>query len=261
MTVKLKISDLSFSIGKTKILHDINLTVKEGTFFGIVGPNGSGKTTLLRLIVGMYKPEKGQIELFNKGRFTKFTPKNYSLMTQNNYSNYLSVEENIEMGRYPWYNFFGKSSSDSKKIAMAIQYFDIESKKERCFNSLSGGEQRRVRAARMYSHGCQLLLLDEPTSNLDWGYKHRIVNLFKQLCKDRNNTVVATLHDLEIANQYCDELALVQEGRVLVVGKPHEVLSKENIEKMFGLKFASHPLNGQTSNLQNIQPQITGVEN
>ncbi|MVO98957.1 ABC transporter ATP-binding protein [Paenibacillus lutrae] len=236
----------------TKVLRDINIEVAAGEFFGIIGPNGSGKSTLLRLISGVEPATEGQILL--KGKDARGYPRRelarWLAVLQQDALPPLgyTVREVVEMGRFPFQSWLGTDRPDAGKLIDSIMLrLDLESLADRTVENLSGGQRQRVALAKVMAQEPRLLLLDEPTTFLDIGYQVQLMDYVSAWQREEGLTVVAVLHDLNLASQYCDRLLVVSEGQEVSTGTPDRVMNIEMIRSVYGTEpvVLKHPANGK----------------
>lgn len=238
----IKIEGLNFSIDNKNILNNINMKIDEHKFVGIIGENGCGKSTLLKNIYRNYKPEKNKIFLSNVD-LNEYTPKGLaekiSVLSQNQKINFdFSVREIVEMGRYTKSSFFSNNNSE-KEMNVALKSVGMEKFKDHNFLHLSGGEMQRVLIARSIAQESDIILLDEPTNHLDIRYQYQIMDLVKKLKK----TVVAVIHDINIASKYCDYIFAIKNGEIIYEGEPKDVITEEKIKEIFDIDVSvlKHP--------------------
>ncbi len=234
----IEISDLSFKIEDKDILTGINLSVGQGEFVGLIGPNGAGKTTLLKCINGINKAE-GSVKV--KGRVIndysdKKLAREIALMHQNTTVSFpFTALDIVLMGRYPYMGRFKGESSEDRLIAKrSMCYTDTQSLERSPITEMSGGERQRVLFAKTLTQQTDIILLDEPTASLDITYQEQIFRYSSQLCGE-GKTVVAAIHDLKIAARYCTRLVLLNNGAVAADGAPAEVLTSENLSKVYNV--------------------------
>ena len=248
---KLTLIHACFGYGSKKVLHDINLETAAGEFLGIIGPNGSGKTTLLKGMAGLINACMGfvgfdglNIIKYGRENLAKkiaFVPQNPVL------PDLFTAMEIVLMGRTPHLGLLRYEGEKDIGIALdAMEITQTAHLARRRVNELSGGERQRVIIARALAQEAQVLLLDEPTANLDINYQAETLNFLQGLCQDKSYTVVAALHDLNLASQYCDRLIMLKDGQVWKQGTPADVIKGESIRVVFGadVQVYQHPLNG-----------------
>jgi len=233
--------NVSFAYGETEAVTAINLTIAPGRFYGIVGPNGCGKTTLLDLLAGNKKPDNGSV-LFggtevsshnrrNLARHLALVPQEYSI----NFA--FTVKEVVLMGRHPYLPRFGvPSPTDWEQVDTAMALIGISHLQDRYVNELSGGEKQRVAVARALAQQAPVLLLDEATSNLDIRYTLQILHALRTQVQQSAQTVIAVMHNLNLAACFCDEILFMRDGEIVRKGSTREILSPENIQLVFGVK-------------------------
>jgi len=207
----LSIKDLSFSYGKQKVLEDINLEVKEKEFLAVIGPNGGGKSTLLKLIIGLLKPQQGSIKLYEKN--IGYVPQN----THINSSFPILVWEVVTLGQNPTKKTKQKAYELLKQVNMQ-NFFNNK------IGELSGGQRQRVLIARALFHNPKLLLLDEPTSNIDPKTSESIFELLKELNKDI--TIIVVSHELSVLLKYATKIAYINKN-IFMHDSPNLSLDKE----------------------------------
>ena len=234
---------------QTHALNNAQLTVRPGEVIGLVGPNGSGQTTLIKAISGVLKPQVGIITLDDIDVY-RIKPKRLAqqmaVVPQSTDTFFFdfTVEEVVLMGRNPHINFLGtESTHDFDVVQKALAMTDVARFADRKINELSGGEQQRVIIARALAQEPKILLLDEATSQLDIGIKIEIFDLVRRLAAS-GIAVIAAIHDLNLAAQYCDRLLLLKRGEILADGTVEEVLTQEHIAEAFGVSalVRKHPI-------------------
>ena len=239
--MRLKIDGVQFYYEARKVLDEISFEAGEGEFIGLIGPNGSGKTTLLKIIDGILKPRIGSVYLDFK-RISELDPKELArelaMVPQTaDLSFDLKVFDVVMMGRYP---YLGKLSFegevDEEKVRFWMKLTNTLHLAERSIKEISGGERQRVLIARALAQEPRILLLDEPTSNLDVCYQIEIMNLLKELVEKLGLTIICAIHDLNLAARYSDKIILINGGRIKGIGRPIEVLTKENLRDVFKIE-------------------------
>lgn len=225
-----------FFAGGRQILQGIDLELRPKEFLGIIGPNGSGKSTFLKCVYRVQKPTAGKI-YFNRKKLDEFSYRESALklavVAQHNFYNFdFSVLDVVLMGRSPHKKMMERDNAEDYKIARdALRVVGLEEFGERNFSTLSGGEQQRVILARALTQQTECLVLDEPTNHLDIKYQLEIMDIVKGL----GVTVIAAVHDLNIAAMYCDRLIAINEGKVAGIGTPRELLTAEFIKELYGV--------------------------
>lgn len=248
----LKIDDLNFKYGEQEILKDINIYLRENEFIGIIGPNGSGKSTLLKNISQHLNPDKGSIYL-NKRLLNDYSvtelARAMAVVPQDTAVNYnFNVYDLVMMGRNPYQDRWGRvEKEDREKVREALELTDTYRFKDKKINELSGGERQRVIVARALAQQPEILLLDEPTANLDINYQREVFDILSSLNNDLNLAILVVSHDLNLSSQYCDKLILLYQGQIHTVGNPEEVLTESNISKVYRTKVMvkENPLTGR----------------
>jgi len=234
----LEARDLSAGYADAMIVRDIRLNVDKGEFVGIIGPNGAGKSTLIRAISRIIRPRRGTV--LYQGRDLWKTPANdvarsLAVVGQDTLIVFeYSVRDIVFMGRIPHIKKFRKESAkDFDVIEKCLALTNTEGIADRFINELSAGERQRVIIAKALAQEPALLILDEPTSHLDISHQIEIFDLLKGLSAHEGLTVLAVLHDLNLASEYCDRLILMSEGTVFADGTPKDVLDYKTIERVY----------------------------
>lgn len=232
--MNIKAENINITLEKNNILKDINIEVDNKEVVGIIGPNGSGKSTFLKCIYRVLKPSDGAILLDKvdiKDMTVKESSKRLAVLSQhNNYNFDFTVKDIVLMGRSPHKRFMERDNKEDYAIVNdALKKVEMLEFKDRCFQSLSGGEQQRVILARALAQQPQCLILDEPTNHLDIKYQLQLMRIVKNL----NIEVIAAIHDLNIAAMYCDKIYVLKDGEIIKYGNPKEVLTKEFIKEVY----------------------------
>ena len=232
--MNLSVENVTVKINKVDIVKSVSLHAQKGDFVGILGPNGSGKSTFLKSIYGVLNYDKGCIKLDGKDIKTinlSDIAKDMAVVGQFNNINFdLSVFDILLMGRSPHLGTFKKESEKDYKIALnAIKKVGMEKSLDRSFATLSGGEKQRVILARALTQQPQVLILDEPTNHLDIKYQIEILSLVKDL----GICVVAALHDLSLAAQFCNEIYIIKHGELIAKGKPKDIITANMVKEVY----------------------------
>lgn len=230
-------SHLNLKIGQQQILSDINLQLQAGKVMGVLGPNGAGKTSLLKLLSGQLKSDNcvswNNKTLANYGAME--LAQQIAVVNQLNDSVFsLNLEQIVRMGLLPHKTLLSKhNKDDQQQIHNAIERVGLSHKSVQSFSSLSGGEQQRGLIARALVQKAALIVLDEPVNHLDVYYQHQVLKLLQSLAHKLNITVVMSLHDLNLAANYCDHLCLLDQGKMVSQGTPLEVLNAKLLTQVF----------------------------
>ncbi|GAA6203611.1 MULTISPECIES: ABC transporter ATP-binding protein [Thalassotalea] len=232
--IHLQAENISWQIDNKHIIKDVSFTAKQGETVGIVGPNGAGKTSLLKCLYQENKMTSGQVtlseislDLFDR----KEIAKKVAVVAQQHEAVFnLTVFDIVNMGLIPHKAFFeSNTNSDRQLIDQALTQVNLQQKKYQVFNTLSGGEQQRCLIARAIVQRPEILIMDEPTNHLDIYYQHQILSIVKQL----GLTLIMTIHDLNLAAQYCDRLLLLSQGEVRAFDDTEKVLNETLIKETF----------------------------
>ncbi len=249
--ISLQIQQVYFSYLNGLVLHGINLSVKAGEMVGLLGPNGSGKTTLIKLASGVLKPDQGEIRLDSSSLSQlsrKSIARSVAVVPQQFHIPFaFTTSEVVMLGRIPFIKALaGETATDRQAVTTAMELVGISQLAQRRFDELSGGERQKVILAMALAQQPRLLLLDEPTVHLDISHQVEILERVRSLNVEQGLTVIAAMHDLNLASLYFDRLILLKEGRVSVEGTPAQVLTEDRIKEVFSasVKVELHPATG-----------------
>ena len=244
--MRLDAKDVNISISGKPIVQHLSIEVPDRKFSALLGANGSGKTTLLRSIYRTQKMDSGIVRLDDED-ITHFPGKklarNMAVMGQFNQINFdYTVLDIALMGRYPFHSLL-EQERDYEIALEALDKVGMKNYRDRNFQSLSGGEKQRVVLARALTQSPKILILDEPTNHLDIRYRLEILSIIKDL----QITVLAALHDLSLAAQFCDHLYLMKQGEIVTQGQPQAVITPENLRRIFDVEACVYPspINGK----------------
>ena len=232
------------SVGYQKpVLANVDLDFGRGQFIALLGPNGAGKTTLLRTLSRHLKPLAGKIEILGQDLHSMsaldLARAVAVCLTDNAKPPLLSVAEFVALGRYPHTGFMGRlSSHDTAVVDRALTSVAAGDLAGRLVEQLSDGERQKVVLARALAQEPKLMLLDEPTAHLDLKHRIEVMGILRNLCRDSGLTVVASLHDIDIAAKVADRVVLVQQGGISDFGLPEAVLTSDKVGQLYGLKAA-----------------------
>jgi iron complex transport system ATP-binding protein len=226
---------------RREVLRSVDLTLARGDLVALVGTNGSGKTTLLRLLTGVLKPDAGGVRFDGRplsdwrrldvARRVAVLPQQLDLPVG------FRVAELVEMGRAPHARrLFASTEADARAVATALADAGALDLADRLAEELSGGERQRLLVAMALAQEPDLLLLDEPTLHLDLAHQVALLAAIRRLRDQRGLTVLAVLHDLNLAAAFAPRVAVLDEGRVVADGSPEEVLSTDLVRRVFGVR-------------------------
>lgn len=236
----LSVRDVSFQYRSGKdVLKDISFTLREGEVLCLLGSNGTGKTTLLKCLLGLLRPKSGEAQLMGKYLLKVSAKKRARMIAYVPQSSALNfpytVQEAVMMGRLPHFGFGASpSAKDHQEVEATLSEMGITDLADRYFQQLSGGEKQLVIIARALAQRAHLLILDEPTSNLDFFNQARTLKLIKKLAQ-LGNTVLLTTHSPDQAFLVSDQVVMIKNGSVFACGCPDEVITDENLSGLYGL--------------------------
>lgn len=224
--------------GPCAVLNDLSFALKGGEILGVVGPNGAGKTTLIKALNGTVSVSAGRIAVLDEdlsmlGR--REVAKRIAVVAQENETKFpITVREFVLAGRFANGSVFGWESDDDLAAASeAIDRCELGGFESRLMNELSGGERQRVVLARALATGARILLLDEPTANLDLAHQAAMFRLVREKCRNEDYSVVVITHDLNLAAEFSDCLMILDAGRVRAFGPPDQVLRSDILKEVF----------------------------
>lgn len=235
-----KVDDLCFGYDKRSVFNGLSVEFHKGDFCTIMGLNGSGKTTLLKCITGLLKPSSGTVMIDGKdiGAYSvREKAKHIAYVSQYQELVFeISVRDYVMMGRNPYQRPWSMAEeSDTEVVEEAMRRCNVSQFQDTMMQSLSGGERQRAMIARAIAQQTDILILDEPLSNIDITHKFEIMDILEELNRGRGVTILIVLHDLPIAVQYSKQILLLKNGKMEQFGDKNAVLTEENIRKCFGL--------------------------
>ncbi len=237
----IQLEHIEFSHGQTPLIQDLCCRFGQGKFHAVLGPNGSGKTTLLDIISGFISPCVGTVRLGKTSISTlgrSHMAQALTRVSQNEAIHFpFRVEEVVMMGRHPYLSRFSHPGpQDHQRVKEAMEKTQTLQFKGRPITELSGGEQQRCIFARALCQDTPILLLDEAFSNMDIRHTLTLLALVKNSVKYSGKTIIAVLHDLNLAASHADEILFLKQGRVLAQGETEKVLTRENLKDVFGIE-------------------------
>ncbi len=236
------VEGLSVHFGDSAILEEITMEVQRGDFLTVIGPNGAGKSTLLRCLDGIIEPSAGRVLLdgrplseLNRRELARAV--SYVPQPDANSLEY-TVRSFVEMGRYPHLSAWAAlTHHDISVVAETMELTEVSAFADRTLASLSGGERQRASIAAALAQGGSILLLDEPTSFLDYRHQVQILDLLDRLHRERGLTIVAVTHDLNSTVAFSDRVLALKDGRVARSGTPSELLEDSVLAEIFDTRF------------------------
>jgi len=248
----LQVGDISIWFGDRPVVDGVSLGLAPGQIMVLLGPNGAGKTTLLRALNGTVATKGGTIELDGVllSRLSRREiARNIAVVAQENETKFpITVMEFILAGRFTHGAAFGWESDDDIRAAeTALELCDLDEYGWRMMNELSGGERQRVVLARALAAESKVLLLDEPTANLDLAHQALMFRLVRDRCRNAGASAIVITHDLNLASEFADKIMLLKDGRVYASGATSEVLTKKNLAEVYGVQVLldANPASGK----------------
>lgn len=254
----LEMAQISLGYDDISVLQKVNCQFEAGQLTGIIGPNGAGKTSLLRVAAGLLTPSQGSVALAGvEFADPQARAKALAYLPQFHQSAWpLACRDVVALGLLP----YGDNLLDADaRIDEALARCGATSFAARPITALSGGERARVHVARLLVGAAPLLLLDEPVQSLDAAGAMAVMDVLRDAASG-GQAVVSVLHDLTLAAQYCDHIIVMHEGRVAAEGEPHEVLSPQRLEPIFGVRFDAIDAAGQRLLVARAGKRETGHE-
>lgn len=245
------LKNASFEVPGRTLLQPLSLTFPPGKVTGLIGHNGSGKSTLLKMLGRHHAASSGEVLLSQQpvGRWNSkaFARQVAYLPQQLPAAEGMTVRELVAIGRYPWHGALGRfGQEDRDRVEDAIAQVGLNAFAGRLVDSLSGGERQRAWLAMMVAQNSRCLLLDEPTSALDIAHQVEVLALIKALSQQRGLTVIAVLHDINMAARYCDHLVALRQGAMIAEGDAEAIMQAEVLGAIYGIPMGilPHPQGG-----------------
>lgn len=250
--VMLSFSHAAVGYGEKLVLRDVSFQITKGEYVALIGSNGTGKSTLIKCVSGLLPLEGGEMQICGKdlrrlkarerARMVAVVPQSY-------YVDYgFTVEDIVMMGRNPYIDLRHRESKKDREIAeRAMELTKTTQFRDRLYNELSGGERQRVILARAITQQPQIILLDEPTSALDLHHQIEVMELIRDLNEKEQITVMAVLHDINLASRFCSRIVILKDGKVKADGTPQEVINRDEMEALYDMKLfvKNNPLLGK----------------
>ena len=230
----LSFSHAAVGYGEKVVLQDVSFQVKKGEYVALIGSNGTGKSTLIKCVSGLLPLTGGEIEICGKNSRklkARERAQMVAVVPQSYYVDYdFTVEDIVMMGRNPYIDFRHRESQEDREIAeRAMKLTKTDMFRNRLYNQLSGGERQRVILARAINQQPDIILLDEPTSALDLHHQIEVMELIRQLNEKEHITVLAVLHDINLASRFCSRIVILKDGKVKADGPPREIINRREI--------------------------------
>ena len=239
---ELSFEHVSVGYGGTALIEDVNLRVEKGEIVALVGPNGAGKSTILKTAAGLLRQVKGSVLLgdrkLEEWTLSEKAKRMSVMMTERAGTEYMTCFDVVRVGRYQYTNLMGSlSERDRQVILESMQMIGVDGLADTDYSKLSDGQKQRVLLARAIVSEPDILILDEPTSFLDMGYKTEFFDVLKKLVTERGIAVLISMHELELVKRVADRVVCIsKENRVEKTGRPEEILTAEYMEKLFSMK-------------------------
>ena len=238
--------NFSYRCGR-QILHDVSFEARSGECLAILGNNGAGKSTLLKCFSHILKPQSGSVRVDGAELLTMShgeMARNVAFVAQNPPASHLTVYDMLLLGRKP-YMKWGATAEDYRLVDEMLSALGLEDMAVRPMDRLSGGEQQKIMLARALVQQPKVLLLDEPTSNLDIYNQHEVMKLVREIAVKDGILVVVVIHDLNLAVQHCDRFLFIKDGRVFRFGD-RSILTAETISQVYNVKARVVEVGGHT---------------
>ena len=236
---------LSVGYGRTAVVDGIRIRVEAGEILCLIGPNGAGKSTILKTLIRQLQPMGGTVLLENTPlpdmKERELARKSTAVLTGRIAPELMTCEEVVAMGRYPYTGMLGiLSDADREKVDETIRIVGMEEIRKKDFDRISDGQRQRVMLARALCQEPKLLVMDEPTSFLDIRNKLEFLSILRRLVRERKLAVVMSLHELDLAQKFCDRIVCVGDGKVRAVGTPEEIFSGDVIRELYAVNHGSY---------------------
>lgn len=234
---------LCLAYGDSTVVHDLSLTIQPGSITCLVGPNGSGKSTLLKAFAGLIPAASGEVMMdgqpLSRWKRNELALRLAMLPQKPIVPEGILVKDLVALGRFPHRKWWQRDvSADREAAETAMRMTGVEALADRAVGALSGGQQQRAWIAMALAQQTDVLLLDEPTTYLDWGYQLEVLELLTELNHAQKLTVIMSLHDLNQAAQFGDQIVVLDQGRLQAAGPPDQIITQELLARIFRVRAA-----------------------
>lgn len=244
----ISIRNLTKNYGDQKAVDDVTIDLPAGEVISMIGPNGAGKSTVFNMAARLISRSSGEIHIAGRELDTWNTrelARHLAVLTQsNNVQMKLTVRELVSFGRFPHCGS-NPGPKDREAVERAIGYMELEEYAEHFIDEISGGQRQRAFIAMVLAQETQVILMDEPTNNLDIYHATQMMKLIRRLCDELGKTVVLVLHEINLAAAYSDRICAFLEGRVFAYGTVEEVMTAETLKEIYGVDFEIHRVKGR----------------
>lgn len=259
---EIRTEHLTVGYDKTPLIGDVNLSVRPGEILTLIGPNGSGKSTILKTITKQLKKLDGTVFLgeasMDELKDSQISRRLSMVMTERLRTELMSGREVVASGRYPYTGRFGiLSKEDWAKVDEAIALVHAGEVQDQDFMKISDGQRQRLMLARAICQDTKILILDEPTSYLDMGFKMDILTNIRMLARDKKMAVIMSLHELDLAQKVSDTVACVRGDRIDRIGTPEKIFAGNYVQELYGVADQSFdPVTGQIFCARDMRRQL-----
>ncbi|MEI3245167.1 MAG: ABC transporter ATP-binding protein [Lachnospiraceae bacterium] len=236
----LETKDLSVGYNKTALIHDINIGIEKGEIVTLIGPNGAGKSTILKSITRQLELIAGTVTIQNEDlhaiSYKNLATKMAVVLTDRMKPELMTCYEVVATGRYPYTGRLGiLTKEDEKKVEEAMAAVHAVELGNRDFNEISDGQKQRILLARAICQEPEIIILDEPTSFLDIRYKLDLLSILRNMAKEKNITVIMSLHEIDLAQKVADKILCVKGDQIAHYGKPEEIFEENTIRELYDI--------------------------
>lgn len=243
----IEIKNIFKKYGNKNIVNDVSFNIEKGKITSFIGPNGAGKSTVLSIITRLINNDGGEVIIEGKELSqydNKELSKKIAILKQSNSINLkLTIRELVSFGRFP-HSEGNLTKEDEVYIDEAIEYMNLKDIQHKYLDELSGGQRQRAYIAMVIAQNTEYILLDEPLNNLDMNHSVQMMKVIRNLCDNLGKTIVLVMHDINFASCYSDNIVALKNGSIEKIGTIHEVVQKEVLEEIYGMKFDIRSING-----------------